>query len=79
MPADTVFFGEVGLAGEIRQVAQPDLRLKESAKLGFARAVIPKMKKKTSENLSSIIEITEVAHVQGVVDLFSADIESLCA
>ena len=30
-----VFFGEVGLSGEVRQVAQAELRLKEAQKLGF--------------------------------------------
>lgn len=38
----TVLFGEVGLAGELRAVAQPEIRLKEAAKLGFSRAVVPK-------------------------------------
>ena len=46
LPADCVFFGEIGLAGEIRAVAQGDLRMKEAAKLGFGQAFIPKPKKK---------------------------------
>ncbi|MFT8369117.1 MAG: DNA repair protein RadA [Acetobacter papayae] len=37
-----VYFGEVGLSGEIRQVAQADSRLKEAAKLGFTQAVLPR-------------------------------------
>jgi DNA repair protein RadA/Sms len=37
----TVIFGEIGLAGEIRAVAQADIRLREAAALGFARCVIP--------------------------------------
>ncbi len=37
-----VFFGEIGLSGELRQVAQAELRLKEAAKLGFAQAASPK-------------------------------------
>ncbi len=41
VPHDAVVFGEVGLSGEVRAVGQTDLRLKEAAKLGFARAVIP--------------------------------------
>jgi DNA repair protein RadA/Sms len=36
----TFVFGEVGLSGEIRAVAQAELRLKEASKLGFKRAVI---------------------------------------
>jgi len=41
LPADTVYFGEVGLSGAIRPVAQTPARLKEAAKLGFANAVAP--------------------------------------
>ncbi len=37
-----VIFGEVGLGGEIRPVAFGEERLKEAAKLGFTRAVVPK-------------------------------------
>jgi DNA repair protein RadA/Sms len=40
--AGAVYFGEVGLSGEIRQVAQADARLKEAQKLGFERAVLPR-------------------------------------
>ncbi|MCI0752408.1 DNA repair protein RadA [Teichococcus vastitatis] len=39
---DRVFFGEVGLSGEVRQVAQTDLRLREAGKLGFAAATLPR-------------------------------------
>ena len=35
LPPGSVFFGEIGLSGEIRAVPQVDLRLKEAAKLGF--------------------------------------------
>ena len=38
----TVFFGEIGLSGEVRQVAQAEARLKEAAKLGFERACLPR-------------------------------------
>jgi DNA repair protein RadA/Sms len=38
---DCVFFGEVGLSGEMRAVSQTDARLKEAQKLGFKRAVLP--------------------------------------
>jgi DNA repair protein RadA/Sms len=37
----TFVFGEVGLSGEVRAVAQAEARLKEASKLGFKRAVIP--------------------------------------
>ncbi len=38
----TVMIGEVGLGGQVRLVSQLELRLKEAAKLGFKRAIIPK-------------------------------------
>jgi DNA repair protein RadA/Sms len=41
LPADKVFFGEIGLSGEVRSVARAESRLKESEKLGFKGAVIP--------------------------------------
>ena len=37
-----IVFGEVGLAGEVRPVQGGQVRLKEAAKLGFTRAIIPK-------------------------------------
>ena len=37
-----VYFGEIGLSGEIRQVAQAEARLKEAAKLGFDAAGLPR-------------------------------------
>ena len=42
VPADTVVFGEIGLSGEVRPVAQAEARLKEAGKLGFAAAWMPR-------------------------------------
>ena len=42
LPRDTVYFGEISLSGDVRATPQPDLRLREAAKLGFAQAVVPK-------------------------------------
>ena len=41
LPADLIVFGEVGLAGEIRPVQSGQERLKEAAKHGFKRAIVP--------------------------------------
>ncbi len=41
MPADAVACGEVGLGGEVRRVARLDLRVREAARLGFRRILIP--------------------------------------
>ena len=42
LPTGLVAFGEVGLTGEVRPVQRGQDRLKEAAKLGFTRAVIPR-------------------------------------
>ena len=67
LPSRSVFFGEVALSAEIRQVSQAEQRLKEAEKLGFDRAYLPKPRKQTnarlglkqsySENLSEFIDI----------------------
>lgn len=41
LAADLVTCGEVGLAGELRQVSQTQRRLNEAARLGFTRAIVP--------------------------------------
>lgn len=45
IPPDVILIGEVGLSGELRAVSQLDARLKEAAKLGFRRAIIPQRTK----------------------------------
>ena len=42
VPRGVVAFGEVGLAGEVRPAPRGQERLREAAKLGFSRAIIPK-------------------------------------
>ena len=42
LPDKLIVFGEVGLAGEVRPAPRGQERLKEAAKLGFTRALIPK-------------------------------------
>jgi DNA repair protein RadA/Sms len=41
LPSNSIWFGEVSLAGEIRPVAHAGLRLRESAKLGFDKGFGP--------------------------------------
>jgi DNA repair protein RadA/Sms len=54
-----VLIGEVGLGGQVRPVSQMELRLKEAAKLGFKRAIVPKGQ--TFSNLG--MEVTPVGRV----------------
>ena len=41
---ETICFGEVGLAGEVRAVNMAEQRVLEAAKLGFKRCILPKVK-----------------------------------
>lgn len=68
VPADIVVFGEVGLSGEIRAVPQPDLRMKEAAKLGFDRVMMPP--RRSGKAKESGIKTSEVGHIKTVVELF---------
>ena len=42
IPGKVAVFGEIGLAGEVRPAPRGQERLKEAAKLGFERAIVPK-------------------------------------
>ena len=44
LPAGLVACGEIGLAGELRQVGQTGRRLVEAARLGFSQAVVPHLR-----------------------------------
>ncbi|MEM9782529.1 MAG: DNA repair protein RadA [Pseudomonadota bacterium] len=54
LPADQVVFGEISLSGAVRPVSQADQRLREAAKLGFQRALVPQATP-PSENGSLIL------------------------
>jgi len=41
VPADCLLLGEVGLAGEVRGISRPDIRVREAVKLGFGRCLLP--------------------------------------
>lgn len=65
---DTILIGEVGLLGEIRYVDNIERRLKEAQKLGFKRAIIPKLTEKTSKKLSEInLEIKQVSKLTDAI------------
>jgi DNA repair protein RadA/Sms len=70
VPTDTgaVLIGEVGLGGEVRTVSQLEPRLKEAAKLGFERAVVPKNNLK-GLTLPKGIEVTGVDRLHEVLEL----------
>jgi len=63
----TAIFGEVGLAGEVRGVNQPSLRLKEAARLGFTRCIVSS--NSTGDlRVPSGLRILEVASIQDLYE-----------
>ncbi|HSU03950.1 MAG TPA: DNA repair protein RadA [Acetobacteraceae bacterium] len=67
--AGTVYFGEVGLSGEIRQVAQAEARLKEAAKLGFDTACLPRRLARGGRALAAPdgLRLEEIGHLADLV------------
>ncbi len=61
VPDHTVLFGEISLAGEVRPVSQAEARLKEAAKLGFRRAIMPGLGKLTPPHNIEAVELTRLA------------------
>ena len=68
----TVFFGEVGLSGEVRQVAGAEARLKEAAKLGFERATLPRRIARGNRPTAPPegIVLSEIGHLSDLVARF---------
>jgi DNA repair protein RadA/Sms len=68
LPQGLIVFGEVGLAGEIRPVPNGQERIKEAAKHGFSRAIVPKanMGKRAVEG----IEVVGVSRLAEALEYF---------
>ncbi len=60
---NTVFFGEIGLTGEVRHVAQTEKRLQEAERMGMERAILPR---------SNVKGIKTDMELSGVASLFDA-------
>jgi DNA repair protein RadA/Sms len=73
VPADMVVFGEVGLAGEIRQVGQAEARLKEALRLGFGQALVPARRKRRGEPGARTegLSVQEIDRLLDLVDLLA--------
>jgi DNA repair protein RadA/Sms len=65
LPHDAVYFGEIALSGAVRAVGHRALRLKEAAKLGFARAVGPPASRNDGEDAR--LATTPIASVAALV------------
>lgn len=70
--ADTVLIGEIGLSGELRGIHKMGARLNEAQKLGFRKAIIPKIFRK-QENLPKGIEIIEMRTLKDALRAAQSD------
>ena len=59
---DTVFIGEVSLIGDIRDIHNLDIRLREAITQGFKRAIVPKLPIQKNDNIKCF-EATEVSQL----------------
>ncbi|HET7921755.1 MAG TPA: DNA repair protein RadA, partial [Gammaproteobacteria bacterium] len=67
LPNDLILFGEVGLAGEIRPVYNGEERLREAAKHGFKRAIVPRGNAPRKGGMDGI-EVTQVNRLAEAVN-----------
>lgn len=67
LPQDMVCFGEVGLAGEIRPVPNGQERIREAAKHGFKKAIVPAANVNKKDKIAGI-EIIPVHRLSEAID-----------
>jgi DNA repair protein RadA/Sms len=65
---EVVVFGEVGLGGEVRGVSQSEARMKEAARLGFKRCILPKQNQEKMKVIKGI-ELVGVKAVREAMDI----------
>ena len=69
VPKGSVVFGEIGLSAEVRAVTQAEARLKEAAKLGFEKALLPASRRKGGKAVSGGLDLVEISRLHDLVDL----------
>ena len=76
--AGSVYFGEVGLSGEVRQVAQAEARLKEAQKLGFEHVFLPRRVARGRNRLVAPdgVRLEEIGHLSDLTASFAPDAAS---
>ena len=71
LSAKAVFYGEIGLSGEVRPVSRSDVRLKEAQTLGFHAAVTPELTKQFDPEKNMIacqINIIRIKHLDELIN-----------
>jgi DNA repair protein RadA/Sms len=70
LPHKTVFFGEISLSGQIRSTSHTEKRLSEAMRLGFEKAIVPKIPKKQKNLMKQeIFDTLEVIEISNIIDL----------
>ncbi len=75
LPSNTIAIGEIGLSGEVRMVGNLEGRLKETAKLGFKKCLIPKANEK-NKNFTNLkkslpeLELNLISHIRDLAKFF---------
>ncbi len=73
IPPGTVAIGEVGLLGELRTVVGLERRLREAARLGFGRAIVPRPSGSAALAAIDGLEVTQVATLREAIEAALAD------
>jgi DNA repair protein RadA/Sms len=60
LPEASIFFGEIGLSGEVRKSSQADMRIKEAVKLGFNRVICAPHSNISGPNITTISHIKQL-------------------
>ena len=70
LPHKTVFFGEISLSGQIRSTSHTEKRLQEAMRLGFEKAIVPKIPKKQKSLMKQeLFDTLEVIEISNIIDL----------
>ena len=73
VPSNSVVFGEIGLSAEIRAVSHAEARLKEAAKLGFERAILPEPRRSSGDKKAprnGSLALATIRHLHDLVAMF---------
>ncbi len=70
IPSDTVVFGEVGLAGEVRGVSMAEARVREACKLGFRQCIMPKTNADKIKKMEDI-QLIGVASIDDLIQVLN--------
>jgi DNA repair protein RadA/Sms len=62
LPKGSIFFGEVGLSGEVRKVSQTEARVKEASKLGFKQIYCS-----FKEDFSGLNQVMHLKQLKGLL------------